>query len=121
MRDAHTCFILPPAHGTGARADSRQSLVQECTCTPYRTYRSVCRVTCVYPTPCLLWPLCVGHQMSVVGRFNTWSAAHGPLTGKVGVLRRARTDTAAAVAVRDLAGFVEAMHIFAIHHCLTVS
>lgn len=59
-------------------------------------------------------------QVSVVGRFNTYADAHGPLTGKVGALRRLRAD-AAAVTVQDIGGFVEAIHIFAIHHFLTVS
>jgi hypothetical protein len=56
----------------------------------------------------------------VVGRFETFAASHGPFTGKVGVLRRLRPD-AAAVRVLGTAGFVEAIHIFAIHHHLTVS
>lgn len=55
-----------------------------------------------------------------MGRFETFAASHGPFTGKVGVLRRLRPD-AAAVRVRDTAGFVEAIHIFAIHHHLTVT
>jgi hypothetical protein len=58
-------------------------------------------------------------QVSVVGRFNTWSTTHGPFTGKVGALRRLRPDPA-AVTVKDMAGFLEAMHLFAIHHYLTV-
>ena len=58
-------------------------------------------------------------QVSVVGRFETYSASHGPLSGKVGVLKRLRPD-AGAVRVQDTAGFLEAIHIFAIHHHLTV-
>jgi hypothetical protein len=60
-------------------------------------------------------------QLSVVGRFDTWSTAHGPFSGKVGALQRLRQPGASAVAVRDTAGFLEAMHLFAIHHYLTVS
>jgi hypothetical protein len=58
--------------------------------------------------------------VSVVGRFETFAASHRPFTGKVGVLRRLRPD-AAAVRVLDTAGFVEAIHIFVIHHHLTVT
>lgn len=55
----------------------------------------------------------------MVGRFETWSTTHGPFTGKVGALRRLKPD-AAAVTVRDTAGLLEAIHIFAIHHYLMV-
>lgn len=58
----------------------------------------------------------------MVGRFETWSTAHGPFTGKVGALHRlCHNADAQPPAVKDIAGFAEAMHIFAIRHFLTVS
>lgn len=68
-----------------------------------------------------------------MGRFETWSTSHGPFSGKVGVLQRqqqrlrqqhpqaASSALAEPVGVKDVEGFLEAIHIFAIHHYLTVS
>jgi hypothetical protein len=58
-------------------------------------------------------------QVTVVGRFGSWQASHLPFSGKVSVLRRLAASPG-AVAVKDMARFVEAMHMFAIHHYLTV-
>lgn len=59
-------------------------------------------------------------QVDVVGRFDSWQLGHGPFTGKVAVLRRL-VPAAGMVGVKDVARFVETMHMFAIHHYLTVS
>jgi hypothetical protein len=90
--------------------------------------RALLQVLQTLPIPTMHTPPPVGlhthqtSQVTVVGRFDTWAAAHGPFSGKVGALRRARAAAAGGVvAVRDLDGFVEAMHLFAIHHYLSVS
>lgn len=58
-------------------------------------------------------------QVKFVGRFDTWNNTHGPFTGKVSALQRLAPGTK-AVTVKDMERFVETMHIFAIHHYLTV-
>lgn len=62
----------------------------------------------------------------MVGRFGSWQAGHLPFSGKVSLLRRLAAAAPGAghtahVGVRDLGRFVEAMHMFAIHHYLSVS
>jgi hypothetical protein len=61
----------------------------------------------------------VALQVTVVGRFGSWQASHLPFSGKVSVLRRLAASPG-SVAVKDMARFVEAMHMFAIHHYLAV-
>lgn len=73
-------------------------------------------------TTAVAWSVvpCLPLQVNFIGHFDSWQSGHGPFPGKVSALRRL-APSPGAVGVKNMDSFVETMHMFAIHHFLTVS